>query len=84
MSRLGRRFLYGHDIFVTVAYLVVVVAIAERAFAWGHEGHQTIVMLAEHYMRPETATRMRELLALLFLGRKVQSEILRSAPLRSE
>jgi hypothetical protein len=27
---------------------------------------------------------MRELLALLFLGRKVQSEILRSAPLRSE
>ena len=35
-------------------------------------------------MRPETATRMRELLALLFLGRKVQSEILRFAQNDSE
>ena len=30
-------------------------------------------------MRPETATLMRELLALLFPGRKVRSEIVRFA-----
>ena len=35
MSRLGRRFLYGRDIFVTLAYLAVILAIPERAFAWG-------------------------------------------------
>jgi FAD/FMN-containing dehydrogenase len=36
--------------------------VPQGAFAWGREGHQTIVIVAEHYMRPETATRMRELL----------------------
>jgi hypothetical protein len=35
-------------------------------------GHQTVMLSAAKH------------LALLFLGRKVQSEILRSAPLRSE
>jgi hypothetical protein len=45
------------------------------AFAWGRGGHQIIVIAAEHCTRPETAARVRELLALLFLDRKVQSEI---------
>ena len=63
MSRLRRRFLYDRDIFVTVAYLAVVLATPQGAFAWGREGHQIIVIVAEHYMRPETAARMRELLA---------------------
>jgi hypothetical protein len=84
MSSLRRHFLYDRDIFVTVVYLAVILAIPQGAFAWGREGHQIIVIVAEHHMRPGTAIRMRELLALLFLGRKVQSEILRSAPLRSE
>lgn len=30
---------------------------------WGREGHHIIVIVAEHYMRPETAARVRELLA---------------------
>jgi hypothetical protein len=63
MSRLGCRFLYDRDIFVTVAFLAVILATPQGAFAWGREGHPTIVIVAEHYMRPETATRMRELLA---------------------
>ncbi len=84
MFRLGRRFPYDREVFVTVAYLAVILAVPQRAFAWGREGHQITVILIEHYMRPETATRMRELLALLFLGRKVQSEILRFAQNDSE
>jgi len=63
MPRLRGPFLYHRDIFVTVACLGVVLAIPQLAFAWGREGHQIIVIVAEHYMRPETATRMRELLA---------------------
>jgi hypothetical protein len=35
----------------------------QRAFAWGRKGHRIIVIVVEHYMRPETAARMRELLA---------------------
>jgi len=31
--------------------------------AWGPEGHRIVVLVAQHYMRPETAARMRELLA---------------------
>jgi hypothetical protein len=62
MSRLRRPFLYDRGIFVTVAYLAVILEILQRAFAWGREGHQIIVIVAEHYMRPETNTRMRELL----------------------
>jgi hypothetical protein len=85
MSRLRRRFIYDSDIFVTVAYLAALPAVPPGAFAWGRQGHHIIVIVAEHYMRPETATRMRELLALLFLGRKVQSEILRAVyPERTE
>jgi hypothetical protein len=63
MSRLRRRFLYDRCIFVTMGYLAVILAVPQGAFAWGHEGHQIIAMVAEHYMRPETAARMRELLA---------------------
>jgi hypothetical protein len=55
--------LNDRDIFVTMAYLAAILPITQRAFAWGREGHQIIVILAQHYMRPEAATRMRELLA---------------------
>jgi hypothetical protein len=48
MSRLRRPFLYERDIFVAVAYLAVILAIPQRAFAWGREGHQIIVIVAEH------------------------------------
>ena len=59
--------------------------IPQGAFAWAREGHQIIVIVAGHYMRPETAAPMRESLALLFVGRKVQSEILRAVyPERAE
>jgi hypothetical protein len=40
MSRLGRPFLYDRDIFVTVAYFAVMLAILRRAIAWGRKGHQ--------------------------------------------
>jgi hypothetical protein len=63
MSGLRRGLLYDPGIFVSVAYLAVILAISQGAFAWGRAGHQTIVIVAEHYMRPETAARMRELLA---------------------
>jgi len=63
MPRLWRQVLYNFDIFVTVAYLALTPAIPQRAFAWGREGHQIVVIVAEHYMRPETTARMRELLA---------------------
>jgi hypothetical protein len=63
MSRLGRHFLHDHDIFVIAAYLAVILAIPQRAFGWGREGHQMVVIVAEHYMRPETATHTREPLA---------------------
>jgi len=62
MSRLGRRFLYDRDIFVIVAYLAVILAIPQGASVWDREGHHIIVIMAEHYMRPETAARMREML----------------------
>ena len=63
MSRLGRPFLCDRYIFVTVAYLALILAVPQGAFAWGREGHQIIVILAEYYMRPETTARMGELLA---------------------
>ena len=46
-----------------MAHLAVILPIPQGAFAWGREGHQIIVILAEHYMRPETATHMQELLS---------------------
>jgi hypothetical protein len=55
MSRLQRRFHYDRYIFVTVAYLAVILAIPQGAFAWGREGHQIIVIVAKHYMRPTPA-----------------------------
>ena len=54
MPKLRRRFLCDRDIFVTVAYPAAILAIPQRAFAWGREGHQIIVIVVEHYMRPET------------------------------
>jgi hypothetical protein len=35
----------------------------QHTFAWGREGHHVIVIVAEVHMRPETAARMRALLA---------------------
>ncbi|HMD83859.1 MAG TPA: S1/P1 nuclease [Terriglobia bacterium] len=63
MSRFGRAFLHDRNTFMTVASLVVILAMPQGTFAWGREGHEIIVMVAEHYMRQETAARMRELLA---------------------
>ena len=62
MSRLQHRFRYDRYIFVIVAYLAVILATPQGAFAWGREGHQIIVIVAEHYMRQEAAARMRDLL----------------------
>ena len=59
MSRLRRRSLHDRDFFVIVAYLAVILAIPQRAFAWGREGHQITVITAEHHMRPETDARGR-------------------------
>ena len=63
MSRLQRRFRYDRDIFVTVACVALILATPQGAWAWGREGHEIIVMVAEHNIRPETAARMRDLLA---------------------
>lgn len=70
MSRLRRRFPNDHDVFVIVACLVVILATPQRAFAWAHEGHQIIAILAEHYMRPETAAGMRALITPRPNGRR--------------
>jgi hypothetical protein len=37
-------------------------AIPQWAFAWGREGRQIIVIVAEHYIRPKAATRIWELI----------------------
>jgi len=63
MSSLRRPFLYDCDAFVTMAFLGVILALPQAAVAWGREGHEIIVIVAEHYMRPETAAAMRKLLA---------------------
>jgi hypothetical protein len=63
MSRLRPRLHYDRHIFVAVGFLALILATPQGAFAWGSEGHQIIVIVAERYMRPETAARMRELLA---------------------
>ncbi|MGA3094109.1 MAG: hypothetical protein ABSD79_01820 [Dehalococcoidales bacterium] len=62
MSRLGRASLYDRDIFVTAAYLAAILATPQGAFAWGREGHHMMVIVAQHYMRPETAARTRALI----------------------
>ena len=46
-----------------MAFLAALLAIPQALLAWGREGHEIIVILAEHYIRPATAARMRELLA---------------------
>ena len=43
--------------------LVVLILTAARAgFAWGPEGHKAVAILAVRYMRPDTRSRVRELL----------------------
>jgi hypothetical protein len=39
MSKLRREVLYDLDIFLSVAYLAVILAAPQGAFAWGREGH---------------------------------------------
>jgi hypothetical protein len=63
MSAFQCWFRYYRDIFIAVACVAITLGIPQGAFAWGREGHEVIVIVAEHYMRPETASRMRELLA---------------------
>jgi hypothetical protein len=63
MSKMQRRFQYDRDLFVAITCVGFTLWIPQGAFAWGREGHEIIVMVAEHYIRPEIATRMRELLA---------------------
>jgi hypothetical protein len=62
-SGVSVRLRYDHHIFVTVACVALTLAIPQGAFAWDREGHQIIVIVAEHYMRPGTAACVRELLA---------------------
>ena len=45
-----------------MAAAVSVLAGAGTSFAWGPEGHKAIAILSQHYLRPETAIRVRELL----------------------
>jgi hypothetical protein len=63
MSKLRCPLLYDRVIFVTAGFLAVILAMPQAALAWGREGHEIIVIVAEHYMRPTTAARMQELLA---------------------
>ncbi|MGO9402139.1 MAG: S1/P1 nuclease [Terriglobales bacterium] len=63
MSRFGRVFLHDRNTFITMAFIGAILAIPQALFAWGREGHEIIVILAEHYMRPATAARMRQVLA---------------------
>src|ERR1035437_6913103 len=63
MSRFGRLFSHHRGLFVTLAYLSVLLTIPQGAFASGREGHEIIMILAEHNMHAETTARMRELLA---------------------
>ena len=62
MSSLQYPFLHNRDTFVTTSILGVTLTISLGAFAWGREGHEIIVIVAEHYTRPKTAALMRELL----------------------
>ena len=48
---------------MTLACVAFILAIPQGAFPWGREGHEITVIVAEHYMRPETAAAMRKLLA---------------------
>src|ERR1035441_6434066 len=62
MSRFARSFPCDRYLFVTVVFLAVILPTPKGAFAWGREGHEIIVMVAEHFMRPATAVRVQELL----------------------
>ena len=53
----------GSTIYRSVACIAFILAIPQGAFPWGREGHEIIVIVAEHYMRPGTAAAMRKLLA---------------------
>jgi hypothetical protein len=52
-----RRFLRGQG----AAFMVLLLA-AQTGFAWGHEGHVVIALIAEHYMSPAPLKASHELL----------------------
>jgi hypothetical protein len=47
-----------------LAAFVVLVASNVSALAWGYEGHRIIAEIAEQFLEPETAHRVRDLLAI--------------------
>ena len=47
---------------VRIALLLGLALAPSIGFPWGREGHEIIVILAQHYMRPETTARVRDLL----------------------
>jgi hypothetical protein len=57
-ERRGQRFVLGF------AAVLLVIARTGDARAWGEEGHRLAAEIAEHYLEPETARQVRELLAL--------------------
>jgi hypothetical protein len=46
------------------AALLVVIDLTGPALAWGSEGHRIVAEIAEQYLEPATARRVRELLAI--------------------
>jgi hypothetical protein len=44
--------------------LIVAFLMPTRAFAWGSEGHRIIAEIAEQHLEPDTAKRVRDLLAI--------------------
>ena len=47
-----------------VAAFVILVASNVSALAWGYEGHRIVAEIAEQFLEPETAHRVRDLLAI--------------------
>ena len=46
------------------AVLIVASLLPSRAFAWGSEAHRVIAEIAEQHLEPDTAKRVRDLLAI--------------------
>jgi hypothetical protein len=47
---------------VALAVLLTFTCIPQRCLAWGHEGHQVIALIAEHYMTGTAKAMATELL----------------------
>jgi hypothetical protein len=48
----------------SLAALVLLVASSNQAFAWGYSGHRIIAEIAEQFIDPDTAHKVRDLLAV--------------------